>query len=99
MRARALSGSLRSPQVPISVLVQAVRLPRVETVLPCSLQPDHVVGVHIRRHPLQDAESEVSGITLAEQAIPPVPRGCVVQPSAEEVVATVSGPHVAASPQ
>jgi TonB family protein len=47
----------------------------VEAFLPGGFQADHIVGVLIRRKPLQDAELEVSRITRLKQAISSMPQG------------------------
>ena len=46
------------------VVVETVRLARVEPLLPGALESDNIVGVHVRRDALEDGKSEIPGITL-----------------------------------
>jgi hypothetical protein len=51
----------------ILVVVEATRFAGVKPVFPSAFKQDHVAGIHVRRDPLQDAESKVSRITFYEE--------------------------------
>src|SRR5438477_10691536 len=71
------------------VVVQSVRRPRVQPLLPRHFPRDHAFGVHVRRHAFHDREPEVFGIAHPQQPVAAVTRGSVVQPPLEKVLRSV----------
>lgn len=70
--AQWITDKLRVPKATVSfigllarlIVVETVRLVRVEPLLPCTFEPDNVAGIHVRRDALKDTELEIPGITF-----------------------------------
>jgi len=56
---------------------------------------DHVIGLHVWRHSSENRESEVLGITFPKLRVPTMARGCMVQPSPEEISLPIGRPDIA----
>jgi hypothetical protein len=67
----------------------------MESFLPCVLKSDDILGFHVWRHPLENGESEVLGITPPKLRVPAMAGGSIVQPSSEEIPVAIRRPYVA----